>query len=399
MSQVEHDSTVDHLLSHEPKTARTEREQKRTQNEVYECYDCKKQFKYMAILKYHLFNQHNENGRRKLRYQLPGKHQCTVCGRIYKFEYTLKRHSYTHLSEESRNENNELTSTDSLKNHSEQHSETLFNCKSCDAKFQNNTELNAHTKEHHAIEWPYLCGQCGNLFQHGWQLAHHIKLHARNTAPEAIIEKTEQKPEHVEKIDFYECYQCKKQYKFLSMLKRHLLEHDKDKNKNLNYNSKVYQQPGQYKCTVCRRIYKYEYTLKRHSYTHLSEECRNKNKKKYECSVCLSVLTSSGALKRHSILHSETRFNCKSCDAKFQNNIELNAHKQLHHTTDLPFLCGQCGRLFRRRWQFEDHMLAHSGEKPYKCDYCEKSFGRRRLLYKHEQRHLGKFTFSFRFSH
>ncbi|KAI0370502.1 hypothetical protein BV20DRAFT_278136 [Pilatotrama ljubarskyi] len=54
------------------------------------------------------------------------------------------------------------------------------------------------------------------------------------------------------------------------------------------------------------------------------------------------------------------------------------------HLTPDPLKCGQCGRVFTRKWNTKQHMQnVHEGIRPHKCPACSKAYSRRYDLKKH----------------
>ena len=55
--------------------------------------------------------------------------------------------------------------------------------------------------------------------------------------------------------------------------------------------------------------------------------------KKYECNICGKVLSCRGNLNKHMVLHDESKkFECPDCQAKFNQQRDLNNHKMQKHT-------------------------------------------------------------------
>lgn len=69
-----------------------------------------------------------------------------------------------------------------------------------------------------------------------------------------------------------------------------------------------------------------------------SNDCNenSKNVNKHECQICQKLYSSKDGLKRHiKNIHCKTKFACKKCGSKFNNEEELNQHLE-EHTQVLP---------------------------------------------------------------
>ena len=50
------------------------------------------------------------------------------------------------------------------------------------------------------------------------------------------------------------------------------------------------------------------------------------------------------------------------------------------------YCCGECGRAFRYKSDYDMHYSTHTGEKPYVCDKCGRGFNRKYNLRVHHVR-------------
>lgn len=115
-------------------------------------------------------------------------------------------------------------------------------------------------------------------------------------------------------------------------------------------------------------------------------------------------------LHRHMKRHKEHR--CEHCDQVFPHFKDLVAHRRSAHPK--AFVCGDCGKLYRRERAMRDHQqrvhnqevlpcprpdcgqvftsasnlrvherTAHQGLRPFACRHCEQTFAYRHVLRRH----------------
>uniref|UniRef100_A0A1B0D7J4 C2H2-type domain-containing protein n=1 Tax=Phlebotomus papatasi TaxID=29031 RepID=A0A1B0D7J4_PHLPP len=153
--------------------------------------------------------------------------------------------------------------------------------------------------------------------------------------------------------------------------------------------SSIHSINGMIKCTHCPRTFKYLWILKRHLVTHPEE-------KPMPCSICQTTFRNADDLKNHFKGHFVPKcYSCSDCDIKFQDKKKFKIHIQEVHTRNKsqamkdnekdPYTCAQCGKI---TWEFDfyqKHLATHSNKRPFKCTICSQS-------YKHSdsfKRHIG----------
>ncbi|KAF9204067.1 hypothetical protein BGZ49_005734 [Haplosporangium sp. Z 27] len=83
------------------------------------------------------------------------------------------------------------------------------------------------------------------------------------------------------------------------------------------------------------------------------------------------------------------RFQCPECDKAFPTKGELASHSRCHLKVP-AFLCGICGRPFKRRTDYVRHVRnVHEEVGRYGCSQCGERFGRLDKLKRHDKRGCG----------
>ncbi|KAF9322508.1 hypothetical protein BG006_002337 [Podila minutissima] len=83
------------------------------------------------------------------------------------------------------------------------------------------------------------------------------------------------------------------------------------------------------------------------------------------------------------------RFQCNECEKAFPTKGELASHARCHLKVP-AFLCGICGRPFKRRTDYVRHVRnVHEEVGRYSCAQCGERFGRLDKLKRHDKRGCG----------
>lgn len=82
-------------------------------------------------------------------------------------------------------------------------------------------------------------------------------------------------------------------------------------------------------------------------------------------------------------------FSCRSCSKTFLSQLQLVNHRRKSHTTERKFVCGICGKSFKKHIHVRNHIRTHTGERPFQCADCGKTFSSLANLMRHNLIHSG----------
>ncbi|XP_038111459.1 zinc finger protein 12-like [Culex quinquefasciatus] len=95
----------------------------------------------------------------------------------------------------------------------------------------------------------------------------------------------------------------------------------------------------------------------------------------FRCRVCSKQFLQKSALEEHEARHSGVRnHECTQCDCKFFGVSGLRRHTALRHSTNLPFPCDKCDRMYAMESQLVQHQITHLEARPFSCELCSKAF-------------------------
>ncbi|XP_067013371.1 zinc finger protein OZF isoform X3 [Anabrus simplex] len=215
------------------------------------------------------------------------------------------------------------------------------------------------------------------------------------------------------------CHFCGKSFGNEELLKKHVINHKKEKERSLFIQSgmdsptaatnekrlyccdlcgissfhhkdiinhlKNHAEIKEYKCKMCPKSFEQRYNLNRHLRTH-NEEMR----RRYPCSFCNKMFARPDGLRRHELWHSSGRHHlCTVCGKSFFELRVLKEHIS-KHSGEKPHICSVCGKAYTQRYSLKRHLIVHSDNtKPYSCNICGKSFGQKCHLKGHAVGHTG----------
>lgn len=189
------------------------------------------------------------------------------------------------------------------------------------------------------------------------------------------LTKTETKSVKIEREPkrSYECFDCKKTFKFKQTAERHMKLHSSGKPlqcnvRPLNYfqaDIKISHKCLLHECNICTFTAKFSDVK-----THLAEVHGKKNI--FPCDKCSEKFSSKCNLLKHLRAHkpNETLKECYVCDKKFRSAVSLSSHKIIHSKS---LKCQICEKKFLKRDRLKYH-TEHTHGKKHECQFCDKRF-------------------------
>lgn len=102
-----------------------------------------------------------------------------------------------------------------------------------------------------------------------------------------------------------------------------------------------------------------------------------------ECDKCGKRFRKREVFVQHMNMHNKLKtFSCPNCPKKFVYKSSLKFHmKECSENLNIPlYKCDKCGRGFIRREHYIGHMNVHNNVKTYTCPYCPKKFAHKSSL-------------------
>lgn len=196
---------------------------------------------------------------------------------------------------------------------------TIMHCDLCPQSFQVKFRIVKHMKRIHLNLRPFQCRICDHKSFTKDLHNCHMQVHGK-------------------KIE------CKICHKFVTNLKRHSRNHDKEE------------------CKICKKIYPKD-RLKNHIKTH------GKNGS-FICKKCGSRQLSRHLLLKHYSKNHPTKRYCDLCPLTFEQRGRLTSHMNQTHLKLRPFKCELCEHKSYSQANLRAHMLRH-GLKT-ECKICQK---------------------------
>ena len=118
---------------------------------------------------------------------------------------------------------------------------------------------------------------------------------------------------------------------------------------------------SKYQCKWCLLRFYTKTQLKNHEATHINTTLY--------CPVCDKEFLHKDRLAGHMKCHMEPSLECKICGKKFKRLCNLYNHELVHGLTEHAFmLCQFCGRGFRSRRDYQNHVIANHRDQLMKAD-------------------------------
>ncbi|XP_039285288.1 gastrula zinc finger protein XlCGF7.1-like [Nilaparvata lugens] len=219
--------------------------------------------------------------------------------------------------------------------------ERPFRCDyNCGKVFASKRSMERHVRSSHTGERPYACTLCPKRFADRSNHRRHIKRHE----PKPVVEHSDEGEAVVDSVVVNKV-----------STRREAREVKPDKAIVISNNETV--------------------AVERHT------------TQNYSCRVCTFSDASMEVVEEHQKTHRV--FKCRSCGMRFTDKQHLLEHKRREHLEEKPFICGVCGKAFKRRDVMQRHEKLHSSTDRFECSYCGKQFATRPSLITHEKKHSG----------
>ncbi|CRL07691.1 CLUMA_CG020648, isoform A [Clunio marinus] len=236
-------------------------------------------------------------------------------------------------------------------------------CINCNERFATRMKLHNHSMKVHgrgvigSVEYSKASAPCPECYQvfSAERLKFHMKLH--------------EKPRH-------DCEICKKSFRSLSTLGKHLTNIHSDEKK--------------FTCTTCGKGFRKLTILKHH------EEIHNPIKIYVQCEICNTMMQMKSYKLHMEVKHGD-RYKDKphicECGKAFRYIKQLTKHYENVHkkvNRGVMYLCSEpgCELAFNRRIDLRNHSFDHFSGKIFECE-CGMKFKKRKLLTIHSAVHKG----------
>ncbi|KAM4736526.1 uncharacterized protein znf526 isoform 1-T3 [Anableps anableps] len=306
-----------------------------------------------------------------------------------------------------------FTSINRLAAHKRVHEEGTHECPECGKVFKKALSLQTHIGTHSGVA-RYLCVDCGNGFTTEMTLIMHRKIHVADP--------------------LHRCQICNKTFtnmtKYLYHRRTHLdqdlsgtatqifvasppqrasatalaiLQRAKEKKKLEREEAGVHQQdpltetlrnpqPGSQRTLDAGEVRKGQDDFKMDAVVGNLDDPQQVKTEDATISSSVDEATSTSGLAASgeaTLSSDKGPFCCRSCSKTFPSQLLLAHHRSKSHTPQRRFVCGVCGKFFKKQIHAQNHMRIHTGEKPFQCSDCGKTFSLLANLMRHTLIHSG----------
>lgn len=192
----------------------------------------------------------------------------------------------------------------------------------------------------HSGRTPYTCKVCEKKFASSSSLHGHMLIHTGEKR--------------------YKCDICDKAFTASSTRGKHMkMVHNPEERANRKPSER------RFKCEICEQAFSRKMNLNVHMKSHsTSRGILGQDDETEECPICFKIIAKNS--KYHMKTHEKgvKVYECKVCDAKFNQSESLRAHMS-HHTGIKDFVCSVCSKAFSVSSRLTKHMRIHTGEKRY----------------------------------
>ncbi len=219
-------------------------------------------------------------------------------------------------------------------------------CRVCPKQFTDNFLLIVHLRTH-TLERGFKCEVCNKGFNNDQQLHKHMLGHYGKRAKRK------------------KCQECRRIYE--GSFERH---------------AKTHSVPGfqLIQCMVCDKVFPDYHARDHHMTTHTGN-------RSYMCDMCGKRFSTKASLEHHKQSHEE-KVPCEECGKLLKPNY-LKSHMKSMHDGGKPskHQCENCGKIFKRWVNLDQHLKCHSDIRPHSCDLCDSKFKLPHQLRAHQKTH------------
>ncbi|XP_067118941.1 zinc finger protein 39-like isoform X1 [Centruroides vittatus] len=222
-----------------------------------------------------------------------------------------------------------------------------FTCNLCTQTFINYKVLRVHLLFHIGKK-PFHCTTCDQKFSWEFILRRHMKEHKNEIQIEInnrefdLQSSSKYLLEPVEQWKPFECDICGKRVMSLSRLEMHHKTH------------------SSYICKICKKEFKWESYLRLHMLTH-SED------RPFKCDICNKGFKTKYSWLKHNVVHGDKGdCCCEICKTTFKTQQLLSIHMEKHRKYD--YSCDICNRPFKTNSSLCNHRATHRGKVKYFCE-------------------------------
>ncbi|XP_033639003.1 uncharacterized protein LOC117299562 [Asterias rubens] len=361
--------------------------------QMYTCKYCKVEFNGFNDLKTHLLIHMDKE-------LASDSSNCDVCGKYYKFRYSLKRHRVTHIlntkgtveksptvtksrhvsqrglsGSESKtddasgptlqsryNNNNNMKSDDNGEAPSRKRSN--YECVACDKSFPGLLCIQIHIVNVHSLDKLFACEICGKSFLCQSTLRSHLTVHNhKETELSSHARSSPQKQTNVENE------RCNTVQVHQSLNEHGQVGNSKVTNVNESPSNRcivegqdavhIKQEPRSVDTSQGRGL-----SLDGLIKTELCGESSQASSPE----MCPKASSSIDCHQR--VQADKASFKCGICEKVFTRECDRRSHRKSIHTKNKSFVCKICSKSFTEKFTLFEHQRIHTKEKPYKCNIC-----------------------------
>lgn len=298
-----------------------------------------------------------------------------------------------------------FSDSNSCFNHESCHNQlNPFECRLCDYKTDQHTNLIFHVKETHDTQKPFIC-HCGKQFMRRSDLRKHafthagIRLFSCNLCTKSFTRNsnlTKHKKVHSEDFKTFSCQICTKSFLSKTDLSRHVEIHME--RTSIKYSAPATEQqnlpvheqmiPAAAQPTI--NFYNRPQEPAMNFYTENSAfqiDSFNQTRQMHDFSVGgYNANINQPTIHQAAPPFITKNFVCGICNSAYFKKKELDRHVMSIHT-NVSFSCLQCSRSFNRKDKLIRHEKSHLLPQFYNCPLCSAVFLRKNMLEIHAKIH------------